>query len=208
MGWKSAASGLPPNADAAEVTTQRTCGKPDTDGRLQHLASPPRRMKVMNRAAGQLSDDSGLEAMLKLATVADNWRYVIRRCAWCKRIFDERGAYTTIVAFNASTVTTDGMCAACGRRALAQIAARRGRLAASTGSGPGTGRWAALRPRWALPAQPPPARLPGSAGQWEDPLQAALRRCRTAPAHAPVPAAGLLHERACRAPGGHRHLYR
>ena len=125
-------SRYPQDSHAADVTAKRTCGKPDNDGRLKHLASRARPMRVMNRAAGQSSDNSGgLEAMLKLATLADNWRQVIHRCAWCKRMFDERsGACTTFVAFGASTVTTDGMCAACGRRALAQIAGRRGRLAA------------------------------------------------------------------------------
>jgi len=55
---------------------------------------------------------------------------VIHRCAWCKRLFDANGAYTAIVPFDETTVATDGMCPACGACAVAQINARRHRLAA------------------------------------------------------------------------------
>ena len=42
----------------------------------------------------------------------------------------------------------------------------------------------------------------------ERPRQAAVRRRRVAAAHPPLPAAGLLHERARRPAGSHRHLHR
>jgi hypothetical protein len=97
---------------------------------LKQFAERLRNMIVASRTARQWSDGSSLEAMLKMAAVADNWGKVIRRCAWCKRMFDESGTHHTVVAFNEATVTTDGMCPECGERALAQIAARRGRIAA------------------------------------------------------------------------------
>ncbi len=62
-----------------------------------------------------------LEAMLRRASEADNWSHVIHRCAWCKRVFDASGACTSVVALDNSMVATDGMCPACGARALAQI---------------------------------------------------------------------------------------
>jgi DNA-directed RNA polymerase subunit RPC12/RpoP len=81
----------------------------------------------MKKAAGSL------ERMLRVAAVADNWSHVIHRCAWCERSFDRTGAYTNVVARSKASLTTDGMCPACGARALAQIGERRrlrGRLAA------------------------------------------------------------------------------
>jgi hypothetical protein len=66
-----------------------------------------------------------LEVMLQRATAADNWSQVIHRCAWCRRVFDENGAYGNVVALHTGSVATDGMCPACGARALRQIAARR-----------------------------------------------------------------------------------
>jgi hypothetical protein len=71
-----------------------------------------------------------LERMLSLAAMGDNWRQVIHRCAWCRRIYDENGAYTNLVAFDATRVATDGMCSACGAHALAEVAARHLRHAA------------------------------------------------------------------------------
>jgi hypothetical protein len=71
-----------------------------------------------------------LTRKLRLAAREGNWGLVIHRCACCRRVFDEHGAYGSVIAFDASTVATDGMCPACGARALEQIARRRGRLAA------------------------------------------------------------------------------
>jgi len=65
-----------------------------------------------------------LDEMLKRAAGADEWTRVVRRCAWCQRVENERGEYTTLVALSPTTVVTDGMCPACGRRAMADLAAR------------------------------------------------------------------------------------
>jgi hypothetical protein len=70
-----------------------------------------------------------LDEMLKHAADADAWTRVVHRCAWCQRIENERGEYTTLVALSASTVVTDGMCPPCGTRAMAELAARQVRRA-------------------------------------------------------------------------------
>ena len=81
-------------------------------------------MQTGEDAVTRIAAMSSLESMLRRASAADNWTRVLHRCAWCKRAFDENGAYTNVVAFDRSAVATDGMCPACGARALAQIAAR------------------------------------------------------------------------------------
>jgi DNA-directed RNA polymerase subunit RPC12/RpoP len=73
---------------------------------------------------------ASLNRRLRAAARADNWARVIHRCAWCKRLFDENGAYRSIVAFDDSAVATDGMCPPCGARALEQLAQRFRPLAA------------------------------------------------------------------------------
>jgi hypothetical protein len=65
-----------------------------------------------------------LETMLKSAANGDNWTHVVHRCAWCSRVMDEHGNYINVVPVGDATVATDGMCAACATRALAQIAER------------------------------------------------------------------------------------
>ena len=65
-----------------------------------------------------------LDEMLKRAADADEWTRVVHRCAWCQRVENERGEYAAFAALSASTVVTDGMCPACGRRAMADLAAR------------------------------------------------------------------------------------
>ena len=77
----------------------------------------------MNTAA------NSLEERLRRAAAADNWTHVLHRCAWCRRLFDASGAYDTVIPFSATTVVTDGMCGACGARALTRIS-ERNRLAA------------------------------------------------------------------------------
>ena len=71
-----------------------------------------------------------LEEMLRSASAAENWSHVIHRCAWCKRVFDADGVCSSIVPFDETTVATDGMCPACGARAMGQIRARHRPLAA------------------------------------------------------------------------------
>ena len=67
-----------------------------------------------------------LESMLSHAATAKGWARVIQRCAWCQRVFDERGVGDVLVLVDETTVvTTDGMCPPCGRRGLAVLAARR-----------------------------------------------------------------------------------
>ena len=73
---------------------------------------------------------NSLDAMLKRAASADEWTRVVHRCAWCHRVVNEHGEYAIAVALDAETVVTDGMCPPCGRRALAELAARHTRLAA------------------------------------------------------------------------------
>jgi hypothetical protein len=68
-----------------------------------------------------------LDLMLKLAARADDWNRVVHRCAWCKRVVDERGEYGAAAAGAPAVVATDGMCPPCGKRALAQVNARRQR---------------------------------------------------------------------------------
>jgi hypothetical protein len=71
-----------------------------------------------------------LDSMLKRAAGADEWTTVVHRCAWCRRTLDPHGSYTDLVSLEPTVVVTDGMCAACGTKALAQIAARHQPLAA------------------------------------------------------------------------------
>jgi hypothetical protein len=71
-----------------------------------------------------------LDSMLKRAASADEWTRVIHRCAWCRRTLDPQGSYTDLASLESTVVVTDGMCAACGTKALAEIAARRQLLAA------------------------------------------------------------------------------
>ena len=68
-----------------------------------------------------------LDSMLKLAAATDDWTRVVHRCAWCQRFVDQNGEYTALVVLDATTVVTDGMCTACGMRAMAHLAARRQR---------------------------------------------------------------------------------
>jgi hypothetical protein len=68
--------------------------------------------------------------MLKRAASADAWTHVIHRCAWCQRVVDTNGEYTSLASLDPSVVVTDGMCPACGSRALAHLALRRANLAA------------------------------------------------------------------------------
>ena len=65
-----------------------------------------------------------LDEMLKRAAGADEWTRVVRRCAWCQRVENERGEYTTLVALSPTTVVTDGMCPPCGARALTELTLR------------------------------------------------------------------------------------
>ena len=67
----------------------------------------------------------GLQLMLRHAASARGWAGVIRRCAWCRRAFDERGVGEILVIVDESTVVTDGMCPPCGRRNLGLVAGRR-----------------------------------------------------------------------------------
>jgi predicted RNA-binding Zn-ribbon protein involved in translation (DUF1610 family) len=67
-----------------------------------------------------------LSAMLKCAADADAWTRVVRRCAWCRRVANEQGEYAAISVLDPQAVVTDGMCPACGRRALVEVMARRG----------------------------------------------------------------------------------
>jgi DNA-directed RNA polymerase subunit RPC12/RpoP len=66
-----------------------------------------------------------LDSFLKVVADEPNWARVVHRCAWCGRV-NERGQWVQR-PLAASQVTTDGMCPACGRRALAQLASRRPR---------------------------------------------------------------------------------
>jgi hypothetical protein len=68
-----------------------------------------------------------LDAMLKRAASADAWTRVVHRCAWCQRVVDGQGNYAPIVVLDPTTVVTDGMCAECGTRALAELATRQRR---------------------------------------------------------------------------------
>jgi hypothetical protein len=72
---------------------------------------------------------SELESLLSYAATAEGWAKVVHRCAWCQRIFDERGVYMVAVALDRTTVITDGMCPPCGTRGLAQLAGRTRRAA-------------------------------------------------------------------------------
>jgi hypothetical protein len=66
-----------------------------------------------------------LDSLLEQAARADNWRAIVHRCAWCKHVFDEHGAYGNVVAFNPDAVATDGMCPSCAATALTKIQARK-----------------------------------------------------------------------------------
>lgn len=66
-----------------------------------------------------------LSAKLKCAADADAWTRVVHRCAWCRRVENERGEYAAMAVLDPQTVVTDGMCPPCGRRVLAEVAARR-----------------------------------------------------------------------------------
>jgi hypothetical protein len=66
-----------------------------------------------------------LELELKRAAAAVDWSDVVHRCAWCKRVANAQGDYVSTLQFAPETVVTDGMCPACGRLAMARIAARR-----------------------------------------------------------------------------------
>jgi hypothetical protein len=70
-----------------------------------------------------------LDLMLKIAAHADDWNRVVHRCAWCKRVVDERGEYGA-AAIGAAVVATDGMCPPCGQAALVRVHARRQRRVA------------------------------------------------------------------------------
>jgi DNA-directed RNA polymerase subunit RPC12/RpoP len=66
-----------------------------------------------------------LESELKRAAAEVDWSRVVHRCAWCKRVADAQGYYVASVGLDEATVMTDGMCPACGVRALAKLTARR-----------------------------------------------------------------------------------
>ena len=66
-----------------------------------------------------------LESELKRAADEADWSRVVHRCAWCKRVADAQGHYVLAVELDESTVITDGMCPACGVRAMAKLTARR-----------------------------------------------------------------------------------
>jgi hypothetical protein len=62
-----------------------------------------------------------LESELRRAAAEVDWRHVVHRCAWCQRVADARGQYVAAVDLDESVVITDGMCPACGVRALAKL---------------------------------------------------------------------------------------
>jgi hypothetical protein len=66
-----------------------------------------------------------LEFELKRAAAEADWTQVVHRCAWCHRVADTRGEYVVSHELAPDTVVTDGMCPACGVRAMARVAARR-----------------------------------------------------------------------------------
>ncbi|MBV9577853.1 MAG: hypothetical protein JO057_04605 [Chloroflexi bacterium] len=69
-----------------------------------------------------------LETELKRAAAQVDWNHIVHRCAWCKRVADAQGEYVSprkLVALDDDVVATDGMCPACGARALAVLDARR-----------------------------------------------------------------------------------
>jgi hypothetical protein len=82
------------------------------------------------RSADDRSAVDSLHVMLKRAASAEAWTHVAHRCAWCQRVVDADGQYTDVGCLDASTVVTDGMCPACGTRALAELALRRTPFAA------------------------------------------------------------------------------
>jgi hypothetical protein len=70
-----------------------------------------------------LTMSTTLDMLLKLAAHTPDWGRVIHRCAWCGRVLNDRGEWV-MRPIDASAVTTDGMCAACGSRNLAQVGMR------------------------------------------------------------------------------------
>jgi hypothetical protein len=66
-----------------------------------------------------------LDDMLKRAADVDGWTQVVRRCAWCGRTIDAQGEHVAVALRPGDSVVTDGMCAACGTKALAHLASRR-----------------------------------------------------------------------------------
>ena len=70
---------------------------------------------------------ASLDVLLKQAARAADWRQaVVHRCAWCGRVAKRDGDGATLHA-KLTIVTTDGMCEACGRKAMADLIARRAR---------------------------------------------------------------------------------
>jgi len=65
-----------------------------------------------------------LDQLLRRAATPEGWARVVQRCAWCQRVFDERGVRDIFVVADDVTVVTDGMCPPCGLRALARVGAR------------------------------------------------------------------------------------
>lgn len=66
---------------------------------------------------------STLDVLLRLAADTPDWGKVRHRCAWCGRVQNDRGEWV-MRPIDASAVTTDGMCPACGSRNLAQVGMR------------------------------------------------------------------------------------
>ena len=68
-----------------------------------------------------------LDVLLRTAARSADWhREIVHRCAWCQRTVDGEGnPRSAPVVLGPQTVTTDGMCNACGATALARIASRR-----------------------------------------------------------------------------------
>ena len=69
-----------------------------------------------------------LESILRQAATVAGWTRVLHRCAWCNHFFNERGEHHIAVPIaDDAVVTTDGLCRACGIRALLDISTRRRR---------------------------------------------------------------------------------
>jgi hypothetical protein len=66
-----------------------------------------------------------LELELKRAADQADWSCVIHRCAWCNLVANAQGEYVSSHELAPGSVVTDGMCPACGRLAMARVAARR-----------------------------------------------------------------------------------
>jgi hypothetical protein len=68
---------------------------------------------------------NSLEDLLRTAAQSTDWqREVVHRCAWCQHIMSADRTPQRVVALAAGTVVTDGMCNACGTRALAELQRR------------------------------------------------------------------------------------